>query len=138
MTHITHAASVRDGIEIAFGGGANPVAAGTTHTFTFAWLRDHCACAECRHPDTQQRLLDTFALPKDLAVTALELGAGGKTLRLSWPDGHESHFAAADLAESLLPVGLLTSEIKSWNEAEIAADFPQVTYDVLILDYAVL
>ncbi|MBK8159479.1 MAG: trimethyllysine dioxygenase [Rhodospirillaceae bacterium] len=138
MTHITHAASVRDGIEIAFGGGANPVAAGTTHTFTFAWLRDHCACAECRHPDTQQRLLDTFALPKDLAVTALELGAGGRTLSLVWPDGHQSHFAAADLTESLLPVGLLTSEIRSWNEAEIAADFPQVTYEALMGDDAVL
>jgi len=131
MTHLTHAAATRDGIDLAFGDGR-------THLFTHAWLRDHCTCASCRHPETQQRLLDTFALPKGLMVSALELGAGGKRLRLTWPDGHASEFAAEELAESLKPVGLLTSEVQTWNDAEISADFPQVNYEALMSDDSVL
>jgi trimethyllysine dioxygenase len=131
MTHLTHAATTRDGIDLAFNDGR-------THLFTHAWLRDHCTCATCRHPETQQRLLDTFALPKGLAVSALELGVGGKRLHLTWPDGHVSAFAAEELAESLKPVGLLTSDVETWNDAEISADFPQVGYDALMADDAVL
>lgn len=131
MTPITHAAGIRDGIDIVFASGA-------THVFAYAWLRDHCACAACRHPETQQRLLDTFALPKDLTATALELSAGGDGLVVTWPDGHVSQYKAADLAESLRPVGLLTSEISTWNDAEIATDFPQVPYEALLADDAVL
>nr|WP_298682567.1 trimethyllysine dioxygenase [uncultured Dongia sp.] len=127
MTHITHAGATRAGIEIVF-------AASGAHVFTHAWLRDHCACAQCRHPDTQQRLLDTFALPQDLRVAALELGEDGRMLMLTWPDGHVSHYAAAELTASLQPVGLLTSEISTWNDAEISADFPQVNYDALMGD----
>jgi len=26
------------------------------------WLRDHCQCPQCHHPETQQRLLDTFSV----------------------------------------------------------------------------
>lgn len=131
MTHFTHAAAVRDGIDIAFGDGS-------THIFTLAWLRDHCACAACRHPETQQRLLDTFALPKNLELAAIELGVGGKRLNLTWRDGHESDFAAEALAETLRPVGILTSDVSTWNDAEISADFPQVSYDALMADDAVL
>ena len=131
MTHLTHAAAVRDGIDLAF-------ADGSTHVFTLAWLRDHCACAACRHPETQQRLLDTFALPKDLQPAAIELGAGGKRLSISWSDGHASDFTATALAESLQPVGILASDITTWNDAEIAADFPQVPYDALMADDAAL
>ncbi|MDY0872470.1 trimethyllysine dioxygenase [Dongia rigui] len=131
MTHLTHAAIQRDAVEIAF-------ADGSTHLFGLTWLRDHCTCASCRHPETQQRLLDTFALPQDLNLATLALGAGGTTLSLGWADGHESVFAAGDLAESLRPVGILTSDITTWNDAEISADFPQVDFDALMADDAVL
>lgn len=131
MTHLTHAALQRDAVEVAFADGG-------THLFGLTWLRDHCTCAACRHPETQQRLIDTFALPQDLKLSTLALGAGGTTLTLGWADGHESVLSAGDLAESLQPVGILASEITTWNDAEIAADFPQVTYDALMADDAVL
>jgi trimethyllysine dioxygenase len=121
----------RDAIEIAFAGGRS-------HVFSLSWLRDHCACSACRHPDTQQRLLDTFALPGDLAATAIELGAGGKTLAITWGDGHASRYLAEDLQDSLSAVGILSSDITTWNDAEIAADFPQVSFDAMMAEDAAL
>ncbi|WP_374653314.1 trimethyllysine dioxygenase [Dongia sp.] len=131
MTHLTHAAATSEGIDTAF-------ANGSTHLFTLAWLRDHCSCAACRHPETQQRLLDTFALPRDIKVAVLELGAGGKKLQLAWADGHQSIFGAEDLAEALKPVGILASDVTTWDDAEISADFPQVPYDALMAEDAAL
>ena len=49
------------------------------------WLRDSCPCPECRH-ESGQRLLDTRALPDDLAVVAVD----GTTV--SFSDGHVSAF----------------------------------------------
>lgn len=123
------AAVRKDGVEIAFGDSHH-------HVFTTSWLRDHCGCAACRHPETQQRLLDTFALPADLAVAAIDLGAGGADLRITWSDGHQSQFRAADLREALAPVGLLPTDITTWNAAEIAAHFPQISYAALMADDA--
>jgi trimethyllysine dioxygenase len=125
MIHMTQAAPQQGGIEIAFGNGSS-------HVFTLAWLRDHCTCAGCHHPETRQRLVDTFALPADLAATAIKLGTGGGALGITWSDGHESSFAAGDLADSLSPVGQLTSDVTTWNEAEIAADFPQVSFAAMM------
>lgn len=31
------------------------------------WLRDHCRCAECYHPKTKQRLVNTFSVSVDTA-----------------------------------------------------------------------
>jgi trimethyllysine dioxygenase len=135
MTQMTHAVAQgpngRDGIEIAF-------ATGATHTFSRVWLRDHCACAQCRHPETQQRLLDTFALPADLAAAALALGKDGKSLAVTWTDGHASLYRADDLRDSLSAVGVLSSEITTWNDVEIAMDFPQVSFDAMMAEDAAL
>ena len=125
MTHMTHAALARDGIEIAFAGGRS-------HLFTLSWLRDHCGCNQCHHPETRQRLVDTFALPADLRPTGIELGAAGATLGITWGDGHQTSFQAAELADTLSSVGHLTSDITTWNDAEIAADFPQVPFDLMM------
>ncbi|TDQ86477.1 trimethyllysine dioxygenase [Dongia mobilis] len=125
MTHMTHAAPQQGGIEIAFGDG-------TSHVFTHDWLRDHCTCASCHHPETRQRLVDTFALPAGLQASAIELGAGGDRLGITWSDGHESSFMARELAATLSPVCHPTSDITTWNEAEISADFPQVSFDAMM------
>src|SRR4051812_18000000 len=37
--------------------------------FHAAWLRDNCACPDCRH-ESGQRLLDSAAIPDGIAVTA--------------------------------------------------------------------
>jgi gamma-butyrobetaine dioxygenase len=71
---------------------------GTRGDFPLMWLRDHCACRDCRHPQTHERLVRIIDLPETLpepAVTLTESGA----LRLEWPampgfDTHESVFDA--------------------------------------------
>ncbi|WP_374377997.1 trimethyllysine dioxygenase [Dongia sp.] len=128
---LTHAVPAEDGLDLVF-------ADGRQHHFSLRWLRDHCACAACRHPETQQRLLDTFALPQVLALGGFELGTGGVELRLTWSDGHATIFAASDLAEALRPVGILAGTVTTWDDAEISADFPQVPYEALMNDDATL
>ncbi|MDN3521619.1 TauD/TfdA family dioxygenase [Halomonas ramblicola] len=52
------------------------------------WLRDHCACPECRHPQTRERLV----LPRAAAEPAIGVQLSDGHLRLTWPDGHASDF----------------------------------------------
>ncbi|WP_455373326.1 trimethyllysine dioxygenase [Limibacillus halophilus] len=62
------------------------------------WLRDHCGCESCQHPETKQRLLDTFALPRGLKPASAEVTANGTSLHVVWaPEGHESDYCTAEL-----------------------------------------
>ncbi|MGM0536373.1 MAG: TauD/TfdA family dioxygenase [Pseudomonadota bacterium] len=58
--------------------------------FPLTWLRDHCACAECRHPMTRERLYMALEVPAQAPAMRLEDG----NLRLTWRDGHVSDFDA--------------------------------------------
>ena len=42
--------------------------------FPLTWLRDHCACDECRHPMTRERLYMALEVPEQAPATALEDG----------------------------------------------------------------
>lgn len=55
------------------------------------WLRDNCRCAACRHPGNGQKLYEVVDLPQDLAVREAEL-AEGRSLCVSWSDGHRSDY----------------------------------------------
>lgn len=57
------------------------------------WLRDHCQCAECLHPETKQRLLDTFSIPDDIEARSVGVVDDGATVEIVWDnDGHVSHY----------------------------------------------
>ncbi|WP_136248281.1 TauD/TfdA family dioxygenase [Halomonas borealis] len=58
--------------------------------FPLTWLRDHCACAECRHPLTRERLYMGLEVPESAPATGLEDG----NLTLHWADGHVSRYDA--------------------------------------------
>ncbi|KAI5788463.1 hypothetical protein EDC01DRAFT_749446 [Geopyxis carbonaria] len=64
---------------------------GKTSHFQHIWLRDHCQCSECRHPETKQRLLNTFSIPKSVMPEALTPSEEGLTIK--WKNGHESSFS---------------------------------------------
>ncbi|KAL2866738.1 uncharacterized protein BJX67DRAFT_354799 [Aspergillus lucknowensis] len=55
-----------------------PVAAikGRSASFGKIWLRDNCQCSKCVHPDTRQRIVDTFSLPEDLTVLDTKVRKG--------------------------------------------------------------
>jgi gamma-butyrobetaine dioxygenase len=67
-------------------------------SFDAVWLRDNCRCAECRH-ESGQRLLDTVAIPDDLALTSVNADDG--TIVAVFSDGHESRFDTAWLQEQV-------------------------------------
>ena len=83
--------------------------------FPLIWLRDHCACGACRHPQTRERLV----LPLDDVTEPPEASLEDGHLWLRWSDGHLSHFAAGWLyhrrpeapAESALPLR------QAWRES---------------------
>lgn len=54
--------------------------------FHALWLRDACACGECRRPSTNERLLDSTSIPPSIAIEFAEASAAGIALRFS--DGH--------------------------------------------------
>lgn len=59
----------------------------TQASFPRRWLRDHCACPSCRHPQTYERLV-LPSVPFELEEAEIQAGS----LRLTWVDGHRSDF----------------------------------------------
>ncbi|WP_254908600.1 TauD/TfdA family dioxygenase [Halomonas citrativorans] len=57
-------------------------------TLPLLWLRDHCACPECRHPQTRERLYIPLADINEAPDISLQNGH----LYLHWKDGHTSAF----------------------------------------------
>ena len=60
------------------------------HRFPSFWLRDHCQCSICSHPQTKQRQLDTYSIPSDLHVMAMNMSIEGLSVAWSGPDNHKS------------------------------------------------
>ncbi|SJX62422.1 related to trimethyllysine hydroxylase [Sporisorium reilianum f. sp. reilianum] len=58
-------------------------ASGITSKFHNLWLRDHCRCAQCYHPTTKQRLLNTFEIAPDAQPISAEATTEG--LLVQWP-----------------------------------------------------
>jgi gamma-butyrobetaine dioxygenase len=86
------------------------------------WLRDNCPCAECVHPQTHERLLDTFALDPDVGASSVVRGATGLTV--DWSDGHRSGYTTGWLqthAHDDLP------SRRHWG-AELAGELPRFDY----------
>jgi trimethyllysine dioxygenase len=103
------------------------------------WLRDNCQGPESQHPDTKQRLVDTFSIPPDIAARAIALEEGGRVLRVDWAQGGlVSRFDAEFLAglrrnPDVLPVARAT-----WDRDGVAAAPPQVAYAGYLGEEAVL
>ncbi|KAI3660823.1 hypothetical protein MP638_001872 [Amoeboaphelidium occidentale] len=57
-------------------------------SFGHFWLRDHCKCPECWHPETKQRLFDTFSVPMNISPRSAEVS--DNMLHVTWPDNHKS------------------------------------------------
>jgi gamma-butyrobetaine dioxygenase len=93
---------------------------GLRREFPFAWLRDNCACALCRHPGSGQRLLEPLRIPLD--IHPAELRFEHDCLLVAWaPDGHASSYAGTWLRRSArLPK---PDEPRMWDAA-IAAELP--------------
>ncbi|OLO09161.1 gamma-butyrobetaine,2-oxoglutarate dioxygenase [Salinicola sp. MH3R3-1] len=107
---------------------------GRTGQFPLMWLRDHCACDQCRHPLTRERLYKLLDDPlwerfaTDEALAAFEFD--DRSLTLTWQDGHVSRFDAGWLHQrcpgheltTLLPTA--TPWVEAFTPAHVShADF---------------
>ncbi|MEX0923339.1 MAG: trimethyllysine dioxygenase [Rhodovibrionaceae bacterium] len=95
--------------------------------FLKLWLRDHCGCPECLHPETKQRQVDSFALPAAPEVAHHQLVDGGAALDVIWAaDGHASRYDAAFLAD--LTGAAEAPEIETWDRAALDNAPPSVAH----------
>ncbi|KAI5858523.1 hypothetical protein BZA05DRAFT_381507 [Tricharina praecox] len=102
---------------------------GKTSYFQHLWLRDHCQCPECRHPETMQRIVDTFSIPKNIKPAELKASESG--LEVKWRDGHVSSFEWKWLhLHSYSPrlEKYLSPQFHFWG-SEIGTNPPEIKYD---------
>lgn len=106
--------------------------------FHHIWLRDHCACTTCRHPQTRERLVRVIDLPVDLPAPEATITAQG-ALELWWPamqglDRHQSLFDPGWLrqrADAATPDPLAVDRKTPWD-ASIAARLPEVEHEAFM------
>ena len=129
-----HSAVMKGGeVELGFGDG-RPDA-----LLPLLWLRDNCTSPASQHPETKQRLVDTFNIPSDLAADAVAIEDQGRTLRIDWArDGHVSRFDSEFLAGLRFNPDVLPIIAQPWDHNSIAHAVPQVSYDGFLNDDAVL
>jgi trimethyllysine dioxygenase len=103
------------------------------------WLRDNCQCGSCMHGATKQRLLDTFSIPKDIAIQSHEFvgeESGDQVLNIEWSDGHQSSYPRALLsqtakgheARAVTRQGL--AHLSLWDSS-IASSPPAIPYHIV-------
>jgi carnitine 3-dehydrogenase len=100
--------------------------------FPHFWLRDNCPCPECLHPQTDERVLDTFGIDPD--VRPASVATSSDTLSIEWVDGHRSELSLSWLREHCPGDQRRTADLappRLWG-AEIAASVPEFEYDELV------
>ncbi|KUF90499.1 arabinan endo-1 [Phytophthora nicotianae] len=57
---------------------------GATAKFHKLWLRDHCRCEHCMHPETRQRQLDTASILMNTPFHRLQVTNAGGAVAIDW------------------------------------------------------
>ncbi|HJR23124.1 MAG TPA: TauD/TfdA family dioxygenase [Dongiaceae bacterium] len=111
------------------GGVAATWSDGTTSFWPAIWLRDQCACPQCRHPNGQ-RLFEIVDLPEQPQIERIAMQGDG-SVRVTWKDEHVSTYPAAFLYEHNLKTPP-AAPIRLWG-ADLAqlpeGDWPSVARD---------
>jgi len=99
---------------------------GARARFSPFWLRDHCHTKESLHPETLQRQVDTFSIPRDISPERLELVDGGRSLRVVWRhDDSVSILPSAFLWNIAGSCGRITAPGRRlWDRAAMGQEFP--------------
>jgi len=122
-----------DDVELSFGDDRQQAA------LSLFWLRDHCQSSQSHHPETKQRLLNTFAIPSDISARAVSLEDNGHVLRIDWAsEDHVSRFDASYLADLRLAPDVLPIKRETWDRDSMAGGAPSVGYEGFLKNDAVL
>jgi len=104
-------------------------------TVPLLWLRDHCPSPQTHHPETRQRLIDTFRIPMELTARAVEVESEGCVLRIDWAqEDHVSRFPAKFFADLRPDPEVLPLHRRTWDADSIARQLPQVPYTQVMCD----
>jgi trimethyllysine dioxygenase len=101
------------------------------------WLRDHCPCPRCHHPETRQRLCEAVVQDADLVVRRVSLAANAPELEIEWAldatgASHVSVFDAAWLRATTRTTLEAEPERLLWDQESIASAVPAVAYEALM------
>lgn len=99
-----------DAVSLAWADGARA-------RFHAIWLRDNALDAETRSPANGQRLVTVLDVPADTAVASASVGASGDLQVRFAPDGHETRFPAAWLAERIYDTAVVPS--RGWAASDL-------------------
>jgi gamma-butyrobetaine dioxygenase len=102
----------RDALEIRWTSGDSSV-------LPYLWLRDNCDCNDCRVEQTSEKKFMIKDVAADIVPAVVELDAD--VLIVTWPDGHQSRYAGADVC------GLSAASHADWSSWD--ADFEPLRID---------
>lgn len=103
---IERLAQLPDGVEISVSGGPS-------RFYSWRWLRDHGDDPGSLDPSTFQRVVDTFAMPADLAGTAT-LSSDGRAVHVVWCDGAPATRCSLAVFEGLTDE-LADTDVDLWS-----------------------
>ena len=113
------------------------------HRFPSVWLRDHCQCSTCLHPQTKQRQVDTFSIPSEPETKSVSTSTEGLTVVWGASEEHTSfypwswlvaHSPFKDLTSSRVTTAEFTypkQDAQSHKPAETAA-YPSVNFQEIM------
>ncbi|HEX6507643.1 MAG TPA: TauD/TfdA family dioxygenase, partial [Chloroflexota bacterium] len=98
--------------------------------FPSMWLRDNCACVQCLHPGSGQRLIDTLSIPETIAPQSATVTEDGG-IELVWAgSGHVTRFAS-DWLLAHASVGARDKRRTLWGR-EMGHSRSHATFDEVI------
>jgi trimethyllysine dioxygenase len=101
------------------------------------WLRDHCLCSVCSHPDTHQRQHDTFTLDPAMKATSVSSTSSGLEITWSDPSNHTSLFPWPWLQRHTpftTPTNNATTrhrQSRPWTPFLPSSPLPKTSYDAI-------
>jgi len=107
---------------------------GSSSEFHYVWLRDNCDCAQCKHPDTDERIMVTALIADDIAPTKAEIQ--GNDLLIEWNQyAHQSCYsldwlAAHDYSRSTFSDDTAQGKLHLWGN-EFQDSIPNYQYSDL-------
>jgi gamma-butyrobetaine dioxygenase len=114
------------------------------------YLRDMCACPQCRDPSSTQKTFQTTDIPRNIEASLIEL-QGDDSIKIKWendipsfgPDPHVSTFSRDFLHQHLTQRNLAEArfeppEARYWSKKRIARELQSINYEDYMKDDEIL
>ncbi|MFT5658014.1 MAG: trimethyllysine dioxygenase [Gammaproteobacteria bacterium] len=133
LSQISTVAMTPTGLEVAFSNDAKPA------QFSWFWLRDHGIDENSLDPDTLQRRVNTFAIPRNIEPTAVNFDKDTQLVEIEWADAPTTTVSAQLLAgvETRAPESHELApghERVLWDKDAPLPELPKVHYDDVMTD----